>query len=169
MSATRLKYALNRRWGPMSSPREVREECVARYEHGNGWLDALGWVDDEYSRLFRFAAEESYRADLAEDRAQLADMEFLTTQAAMPFRGFCVYTLFNGGGELLYVGQTGNAWSRIGSHAQKSWGREIDHVRVVRCASRAEALQLEARLIRDLNPRHNVALRWTTPTRMLSA
>lgn len=158
MSSTWL--ALKVRSGKMYGPRAVADEVTARAARGD-WTNAFGWATDQYSKLFMFAAEESRELQLLSERAPLADRRFLDSQAPMPFAGYAVYVLSSAEGDLLYVGQSQNVWRRVGNHATKPWGSRISSVRVIACASREEALELEARLIRDLEPKHNVHGRWS--------
>lgn len=166
MSTTRLADALHARYSPLYSPRAVRDDAIARYERRQDWPNALGWMDDQYQRLFMFAAEESRRAQEVVDRARVADFEFLLGQGSMPFVGHCVYSLFDSSDALLYVGQTANVWKRVGAHSTKPWGDRIASVRVIRCESRQAALELEARLIGELDPPKNIMLR---PWRMAAS
>lgn len=155
MSATRLAYML--RADRLFNPADAAGEVEARYRYG--YTNAFGWIVSEYAKLYKFAAEESYERQLCAERAQVADFEFLVGQAAMPFTGYVVYTLFDKNDALLYIGQSSNGWQRIGAHARKSWGHRIDTVRVIRCASSDEALALESRLIYEQDPPYNKVLR----------
>ena len=61
-------------------------------------------------------------------------------------------------GELLYVGVAYDLQRRIAQHrATKSWWPEVDRVLGIRYATRAEALVLENRMIKQERPCYNVA------------
>lgn len=74
------------------------------------------------------------------------------------FIGYIVYELYDQAGRLLYVGQTQDLADRLSMHrATAVFGRRIDHVRYQQVETFREMVDLEAKLIRELRPLHNVA------------
>lgn len=68
-----------------------------------------------------------------------------------------LYRHFNLSGELLYVGCTLDALSRLGAHKHESpWFNEIDFVTIQRFGSLVEALEAEKEAIRTELPKYNV-------------
>lgn len=74
-----------------------------------------------------------------------------------------VYEVFDLNGACLYVGMTENLLVRLGQHfnARRGslWARSAAQVRFTFCDTRSEAARLEADLITERQPAHNVALR----------
>lgn len=71
-------------------------------------------------------------------------------------RVYGVYVLYDAQGRVLYVGKGSNrAVDRLRAHRQRPWGRHIRSKTWTPCDSETAALELEARLIRDLSPRYN--------------
>lgn len=69
---------------------------------------------------------------------------------------YVVYRLFLGE-ELAYVGFTNNLTRRLVQHRRyKSWARFVDHVDCYPVATRAQALTVEAEMIRAENPIFNI-------------
>lgn len=67
-----------------------------------------------------------------------------------------LYRHFAADGELLYVGISFHALTRLRSHMQASdWSREIASVRIETFPSRSEALAAEAKAILEERPRYN--------------
>ncbi len=79
-----------------------------------------------------------------------------------------VYLMKDLTGRVIYVGKAANLRSRAGSYFQKQaaldprtalWVSEIADIDYVACESEVDALLLEARLIKDIQPKHNKELK----------
>ncbi|MHC5055891.1 MAG: UvrB/UvrC motif-containing protein [Planctomycetota bacterium] len=79
-----------------------------------------------------------------------------------------VYVMLGAGGEELYVGKAGSLRERVRSYFQpperldvktRALVSHVKDVKFIETASEVEALVLEARLIKDLQPRYNVRLK----------
>lgn len=70
-----------------------------------------------------------------------------------------VYQAFCLCGDLLYVGLTGNLFGRLTTHARvrAPWELKAAHIAWALYPTRAKAKRVESRLIRTLDPMHNVA------------
>ena len=75
-----------------------------------------------------------------------------------------VYLMKDLAGRVIYVGKAKNLRSRAGSYFQKGaeeewrtapWVKEICDVDYIECESEVDALLVEARLIKDVQPKHN--------------
>ena len=69
-----------------------------------------------------------------------------------------VYVASNRRGDVIYVGLTLSAKTRIYAHAKHSnWFSECDSMRILRFETRGEAHEFEKKLIKKLNPKFNIA------------
>ena len=88
---------------------------------------------------------------------------FLKTLVALPG----VYRMLDGRGAVLYVGKARNLRRRVSSYFQENQSSaktrnlvaQIQAVEVTVTHTEAEALILESRLIKELQPRYNILLR----------
>jgi predicted GIY-YIG superfamily endonuclease len=69
--------------------------------------------------------------------------------------GFFVYILWSNE-TVIYVGQSTNVFSRVGSHLTSEKSSLLTGVSFIRCESEQEMLQLEWSLIRHYRPRFNL-------------
>ena len=79
-----------------------------------------------------------------------------------------VYLMKDAAGRVIYVGKAKNLRSRASSYFQKAaaderrtanWVHEICDVDYVECESEVDALLMESRLIKDIQPKHNKELK----------
>jgi excinuclease ABC subunit C len=79
-----------------------------------------------------------------------------------------VYLMKDAAGRVIYVGKAKNLRSRAGSYFQKAaedewrtapWVKEICDADYIECESEVDALLVESRLIKDVQPRHNKELK----------
>lgn len=75
-----------------------------------------------------------------------------------------VYLMKDAGGVVIYVGKAKNLRARAGSYFQRTaeselrtsyWISDINDVDFIECESEVDALLVESRLIKDIQPRHN--------------
>ena len=75
-----------------------------------------------------------------------------------------IYLMKDAGGRVIYVGKAANLRSRAGSYFLKGaseeprtaiWVAEICDVDYIECESEVDALLMESRLIKDVQPKHN--------------
>lgn len=122
---------------------------------------------------------DAYNLSMDEKDSELSDSKALDSQpaddeltpferAAAKVRTFPqspgVYLMKNNAGVVIYVGKATNLRSRAGSYFLKaaaeeartaSWIGEIADVDFMDCESEVDALLVESRLIKDIQPRHN--------------
>jgi GIY-YIG catalytic domain len=70
--------------------------------------------------------------------------------------GYFVYCLLDAAMRPTYIGQTVNVWRRISEHVKS--GKDIMHVRVFACESKAHMDELERELIRAFQPPLNTIM-----------
>ena len=79
-----------------------------------------------------------------------------------------VYLMKDDAGRVIYIGKASNLRSRAGSYFQKgaadeprisAWIGEVVDVDYIECESEVDAILTEARLIKDIQPRHNKELK----------
>lgn len=79
-----------------------------------------------------------------------------------------VYLMKDAGGVVIYVGKAKNLRSRAGSYFLKAaaedsrtagWVGEIADIDYIQCESEVDALLMESRLIKDVQPKHNKELK----------
>jgi excinuclease ABC subunit C len=98
--------------------------------------------------------------------------DFAYRRAAAKVRGFPttpgVYLMKDSNGRVIYIGKAANLRSRAGSYFLKaaleeartaSWVMEICDVDFIECESEVDALLMEARLIKDVQPKYNKELK----------
>jgi predicted GIY-YIG superfamily endonuclease len=70
---------------------------------------------------------------------------------------YCVY-IYRQNGKAIYVGKTSNLKKRDATHKrEKNWYELHDSLEYAVCGSDAEAFALEAQLIKQLDPKFNIA------------
>ncbi|MBW3598034.1 MAG: excinuclease ABC subunit UvrC [Planctomycetes bacterium] len=79
-----------------------------------------------------------------------------------------VYLMKDSAGRVIYVGKAKNLRSRAGSYFHKGaeeerrtaiWIKEIDDIDFIACESEVDALLMESRLVKDVQPKHNKELK----------
>jgi hypothetical protein len=70
--------------------------------------------------------------------------------------GFHLYRHFDKDGNLLYVGVSLSALSRLSRHRDREWFKEIARVEISNWETREASLRAERRAIRTEHPRHNI-------------
>ena len=88
---------------------------------------------------------------------------FLKTVTSKPG----VYRMYDGAGEILYVGKAKNLKKRLSSYFRstglsvktRSLVQQIDHIEVIITHTEGEALLLESNLIKEFRPKYNILLR----------
>jgi len=83
-------------------------------------------------------------------------------------QGAGVYLMKDAAGRVIYIGKAKNLRSRAGSYFQKGaeaewrtapWIHEICDIDYIECESEVDALLVESRLIKDVQPKHNKELK----------
>lgn len=94
---------------------------------------------------------------LFSERIQLEAAPELEKAGLSP-HGFFVYLLCGEDGQVMYVGQSTNILSRLGSHMGARWKREgTVEVKLIRCSNNEQMMRLETLLIRQHAPPWNTA------------
>ena len=75
---------------------------------------------------------------------------------------YAVYRCYSDGGQLLYVGETGDLGTRLADHAKKLWFVQVRGITLEWYADELEALKAERRAIHVEHPKHNKQHRRTT-------
>jgi excinuclease UvrABC nuclease subunit len=107
----------------------------------------------KYREEHRKELSEAQQRYYAENRA--ARLEYAKTWRAARLRP-CVYVLVNESGEVIYVGRANHLANRMSVHKLMSpWWSEVAKVKSRWRSSFADAMVLEALLIRKYLPRYN--------------
>jgi excinuclease ABC subunit C len=125
-------------------------------------------MSDRDGKMEEEASQDAAQPDAAEDR----DPRFGFKRAAAKVREFPqtpgVYLMKDTAGRVIYVGKAKNLRSRAGSYFLRGaaedartaeWIGEIADIDYVPCDSEVDALLMEARLVKDIQPRHNKELK----------
>ncbi|MDX1944004.1 MAG: excinuclease ABC subunit UvrC [Pirellulaceae bacterium] len=145
--------------------------------------DPLDLTDDGDAEVLELAADElgepepTNETEIDEALTAAADdasvpWDFPFRRAAAKVREFPrgpgVYLMKDSAGRVIYVGKAKNLRSRAGSYFLKgaqaeyrtaSWVNEIADIDFVECASEVDALLMESRLVKDIQPIHNKELK----------
>lgn len=82
------------------------------------------------------------------------DDYLLTAQCAAEMHA--IYRMFDGNGQLLYIGRTADAGRRFGEHASKRWFPLVDTIKLQWFPTESDAAHAERLAIRTERPRYNV-------------
>jgi len=109
---------------------------------------------------------------MSHEKAEPTDAADSFQQAAEKVKGFPtkpgVYLMKDAAGVVIYVGKAKNLRNRAGSYFLKAaaedqrtadWIGDIADIDCVECESEVDALLMESRLIKDIQPRHNRELK----------
>jgi excinuclease ABC subunit C len=138
-----------------------------------------GWADDESSGEFDELDSLSSDTEPLTERPELAgdgpidpESQIGREAPALKVRSFPqipgVYLMKDDTGQVIYVGKAKNLRSRASSYFHKAaaiemrtanWVGEIADVDYLECESEVDALLVEARLVKDIQPRHNKDLK----------
>lgn len=141
--------------------------------------ESEGWADDESSgeidELDSLSSESdplTERPELAGDGPIAPELQIGREAPALKVRSFPqvpgVYLMKDDTGQVIYVGKAKNLRSRASSYFHKAaaiemrtanWVGEIADVDYLECESEVDALLVEARLVKDIQPRHNKDLK----------
>jgi excinuclease ABC subunit C len=126
-------------------------------------------MSDEERKL---ETDSDQPADVVADDAGVGDELIGNSVAAEKIRLFPqtpgVYLMKDASGQVIYVGKAKNLRSRAGSYFLKAaalemrtahWVSEIADLDFMECESEVDALLVESRLIKDIQPRHNKELK----------
>jgi hypothetical protein len=80
-------------------------------------------------------------------------------ELAVNVERYAVYRCYADGGQLLYVGETGELGTRFASHAQKLWFTQVRGITLEWYADELDALNAERRAIHVEHPKYNVVHR----------
>lgn len=146
----------------MNSDERLDDETLAD-EPGEDWLE------DDADAAPEIEATEEELAQLP-DPVEVAE-EFGFRRAAAKVREFPrtpgVYLMKDTAGRVIYVGKAKNLRARAGSYFLKAaqfeartfWIREIGDIDFLACDSEVDALLMESRLIKDVQPKYNKELK----------
>jgi excinuclease ABC subunit C len=146
-------------WGDADIDAETEAEVEADPEASEPVLDESA-IDAALQAASEDSSGESTSADqFAFRRAAAKVREFPRTPG--------VYLMKDTAGRVIYVGKAKNLRSRAGSYflqaAQNeyrtTWVHEIADVDYVECESEVDALLMESRLVKDIQPKHNKELK----------
>jgi excinuclease ABC subunit C len=141
--------------------------------------EAEGWADDESNGEIEELDSLSSESESLVERPELAgdgpidpDLQIGREAPALKVRSFPqvpgVYLMKDDTGQVIYVGKAKNLRSRASSYFHKAaaiemrtanWVGEIADVDYLECESEVDALLVEARLVKDIQPRHNKDLK----------
>lgn len=110
----------------------------------------IAWLETYVERL----KEEVARLNVELGKA----IEATTVDGGqIPLRSFYVYVIRDQDGEIAYIGQSRNVFSRVGSHVMNE-ARALDchTVQLIPCQSEQAMCDIEKALISHHKPRHNV-------------
>lgn len=74
-----------------------------------------------------------------------------------PLNPVSVYTFFDEGDRVLYVGCTSRQYVRFQGHGGKDWWTDVAHIEVEHFEAKQDGLRRERELIARLCPLHNIA------------
>jgi hypothetical protein len=89
----------------------------------------------------------------------LNDGPSLPPELALSVERYAVYRCFSDGGQLLYVGESGELGKRLAAHAGKLWFTEVRGITLEWYADELDALNAERRAIHVEHPKYNVVHR----------
>jgi excinuclease ABC subunit C len=157
----------------------IEEGAAARYADASGESELADEAEllDEASAAAGEPSEEAVVDEAAVDAAldaaaDDATYDFSFRRAAAKVREFPrkpgVYLMKDSAGRVIYVGKAKNLRSRAGSYFLRgarheyrtaTWVGEIADCDFVECESEVDALLMESRLVKDIQPKHNKELK----------
>lgn len=86
-------------------------------------------------------------------------------ELAVNVERYAVYRCYADGGQLLYIGETGELGTRLASHAQKLWFTQVRGITLEWYADELDALNAERRAIHVEHPKYNIVHRHSSAVR----
>lgn len=136
------------------------------YRETPAFKELVDTLIDMERRIAEFKEREASHHESADRilaRAERVVTNGLINLAATPLRtgfhphGFFVYLLRDAAGEVIYVGQSTNVLSRLGSHLNdRTKRRRVDRIDLIECSDRRQMDDVESRLISEYQPDLNV-------------